>query len=99
MRNERQQRDRTPGEAVHGLPVAGTTGVCPVQPIAGILDLPGLPQAGADHRGMPHGLESEAVMNIKKWIPMVLITAVVLTVLWMIMMYIVALYILFGGGI
>ena len=38
-------------------------------------------------------------MGIKKWIPLVLITAVVLTVTWMTMMYIVALYILFGGGI
>ena len=38
-------------------------------------------------------------MGIKQWIPLVLITAVVLTVTWMTMMYIVALYILFGGGI
>lgn len=102
MRNERQQRDRTPGEAVHGLPVAGTTGVCPVQPIVGILDLPGLPRAGADHRCMSYGSGQEAVMSIKsikRWIPLVLITAVVLTVSWLTMMYIVALYILFGGGI
>lgn len=40
-----------------------------------------------------------SIKSIKRWIPLVLITAVVLTVSWMIMMYIVALYILFGGGI
>ncbi len=33
---------------MHGLPVAGTTGVRPVQQIVGILDLPGLPKDGAD---------------------------------------------------
>lgn len=38
-------------------------------------------------------------MGIKQWITLVLITAVVLIVTWMTMMYIVALYILFGGGI
>lgn len=38
-------------------------------------------------------------MGIKKWIPLVLITAVVLTVTWMTMMYIVALYILFEGSV
>lgn len=99
MQDERQQGDRTKGKTVHRLPVAGTTGVCPVQQIVGILDLPGLPETGAHHRCMSHGPGSEAVMNIKKWIPLVLITAVVLTVSWMTMMYIVALYILFGGGI
>lgn len=102
MQNERQQRDRTPGEAVHGMPVVGSTGVCPVQSLVGILDLPCLPKAGAHHRCMSHGPGSEAVMSIKsikRWIPLVLITAVVLTVVWMTMMYIVALYILFGGGI
>nr|DAJ01844.1 MAG TPA: hypothetical protein [Caudoviricetes sp.] len=40
-----------------------------------------------------------SIKSIKKWIPLVLITAVVLTVSWLTMMYIVALYILFGGGI
>lgn len=96
------QRDRTPGETVHGMPVDGTAGVFPVQSIVGILDLPGLSKAGAHHRCMPHGPGSEALMSIKsikKWIPLVLITAVVLTVSWLTMMYIVALYILFGGGI
>lgn len=90
---------------MHRLPVVGSTEVCPLQPTVGILDLPGLPQAGAHHRCMSHGPGSEAVMSIKsiksikRWIPLVLITAVVLTVTWMTMMYIVALYILFGGGI
>ncbi len=65
----------------------------------GILDLPGLPETGAYHRCMPYGSGQEAMMGIKKWIPMVLITAVVLTVTWMTMMYIVVLYVLFGGGL
>ena len=66
MNKSEGQRDRTPGEAVHGLPVAGTTGVCPVQPIVGILDLPGLPRAGADHRCMSYGSGQEAMMGSRK---------------------------------
>lgn len=102
MQNERQQRDRTPSEALYGMSVDGAAGVFPVQSIVGILDLPGLSKAGAYHRCMPYGSGQEALMSIKsikKWIPLVLITAVVLTVSWLTMMYIVALYILFGGGI
>lgn len=38
-------------------------------------------------------------MNFRKWIPLVLITAIVLIVFWMTMMYIVVLYVLFGGGL
>ena len=48
MNKSEGQRDRTPGEAVHGLPVDGTAGVFPVQSIVGILDLPGLSEAGTD---------------------------------------------------
>lgn len=84
---------------MHRLPVVGSTGFCPLQTTVGILDLPCLPKAGAHHRGMSHGPGSETVMSIRKWIPLVLISAAVLTVSWMIMMYIVALYILFGGGL
>ena len=38
---------------MHGLPVAGTTGVCSVQPIVGILDLPGLPETSTDPGSLP----------------------------------------------
>lgn len=99
MRNERQQRDRTPGEAVHGLTVAGSERILPLLATLGIPRLPGLPETGAYHRCMPDGSGQEAMMGIKQWITLVLITAVVLTVTWMTMMYIVALYILLGGGI
>jgi len=47
------QRDRTPGKAVYGLPVAGATGVCAVQSIVGILVLPCLPETGADPGSLP----------------------------------------------
>ncbi|WP_337617288.1 hypothetical protein [Acidaminococcus timonensis] len=99
MQDEGQEGNRTSGEAVHGMPVDGAERIRPLLATLGIPRLPGLPEAGAYHRCMPYGSGQEAMMGIKKWIPMVLITAVVLTVTWMTMMYIVVLYILFGGGI
>lgn len=99
MQNERQQRDRTPGEAVRRMPMGGPKRIHSLQATLGIPGMPGLPEAGAYPRCMPYGSGQETMMGIKKWIPLVLITAVVLTVTWMTMMYIVALYILFGGGI
>ena len=99
MQNERQQRNRTPGEAVYGLPMGGTKRIHSLLATLGIPGMPGLPEAGACNRCMPYGSGQEAMMGIKQWITLVLITAVVLTVTWMTMMYIVALYILFGGGI
>lgn len=96
---DEEQRDRTPGEAVHGLPMGGTKRIHSLLATLGIPRLPGLPEAGAYHRCMPYGSGQEAMMGIKQWITLVLITAVVLIVTWMTMMYIVALYILFGGGI
>lgn len=99
MQDEGHEGNGTPGEAVHGLPVAGAERIHSLLATLGIPRLPGLPETGAYHRCMPDGSGQEAMMGIKKWIPLVLITAVVLTVTWMTMMYIVALYILFGGGI
>lgn len=99
MQNERQQRNRTPGEAVHRMPVAGAERIRPLLATLGIPGMSGLPEAGAYHRCMPYGSGQEAMMGIKKWIPLVLITAVVLTVSWLTMMYIVALYILFEGSV
>lgn len=99
MQNERQQRNRTPGETVYGMPVVGTARIRPLLATLGIPRMPGMPETGAYHRCMPYASGQEAMMGIKQWITLVLITAVVLTVTWMTMMYIVALYILFGGGI
>ena len=84
---------------MYGLPMAGSDVVCPLLETLGFPEMPGLPEAGTDHRSMSHGPGPEAMMNFRKWIPLVLITAIVLTVLWMTMMYIVVLYVLFGGGL
>ena len=99
MQDEGHEGSRTPGETVHGMPVDGAARIRPLLATLGIPRLPGTPETGAYHRCMPYGSGQEAMMGIKQWITLVLITAVVLTVTWMTMMYIVALYILFGGGI
>ena len=66
--------------AVQEMPMAGPARVRQILAALGISAMQGLPEAGAYHRCMPYGSGQEAMMGIKKWIPLVLITAVVLTV-------------------
>lgn len=66
MQNERQKRNRTPGEAVHGLPMGGTKRIRTALAAVGILDLPGLSEAGTDPGSLPGDPGQETRMRREK---------------------------------
>ena len=58
-----------------------------------------MPEAGTIFSDMSIVRRKEAMMRIKIWISMAAIAVIMLTVLWLVTIDIVALYLLFGGGI
>lgn len=60
------QRDRTPGEAVYGMPVAGAKRIRTALAAVGILDLPGLSEAGTDPGSLPGDPGQETRMRREK---------------------------------
>lgn len=66
MNKSEGQRDRTPGEAVHGLPVGGTKRIRTALAAVGILDLPGLSEAGTDPGSLPGDPGQETRMRREK---------------------------------
>ena len=94
------QRDRTPGETMHGMPVAGAKRIRTALAAVGILDLPGLSEAGTDPGSLPGDPGQETRMSrLWKWGPMILLTGLVMFALWILIMEVAALYLLLGGRI